>query len=54
MSYKLNDKEFTDKPSYNSPRLTERAGCSSIDLDRIVDDWQQSDLVDNIGYNLDN
>lgn len=49
------DKEFTDRPSYSSigaPTNEDRWNARE-ELDRTVDDWQQSEFIDQIGYNLD-
>lgn len=50
MFYK-SDEEFTDKPSYSSdefPTNIDRWGAR-VELDRVVDDWVQSDLVEQFG-----
>lgn len=50
MLYKLdNSEEFTDKPSYPSKPNEDRYEV----LERMVDDWQQTDWVDQIGNNLE-
>lgn len=46
-SNKLSNEEFLDRRSYSSDddKVNEK--------DRVLDDWQQSEYLDNFGYNLD-